>query len=63
MSSIVSISIVVAVFVVAAILLAGLLNMTRNGPASLSQQLMRWRIGIQFIALCLIMVSFYLSGV
>ena len=62
MSHLVSILVVVSVFSVAGILLAGLLNMTRKGPVSLTQKLMRWRVGVQFIALCFIMVSLYLSG-
>jgi len=62
MSHIVSYLILITVFLVAAILLAGLLNMARRGSLSLSQQLMRWRVGVQFLAVCLIMLSFYLSG-
>ncbi len=62
MSYIVSILILLTVFSVAAILIAGLLNMSRNGSISLSQKLMRWRVGVQFVAVCLIMASLYLSG-
>ncbi|MCF6199531.1 MAG: twin transmembrane helix small protein [Hyphomicrobiaceae bacterium] len=62
MSYIVSYLIIIAILLVAAILLAGLLNMARKGSLGLSQQLMRWRVGVQFLAVCLIMVSFYLSG-
>ena len=63
MAHLISILIVIAVFSVAGILLAGLLNMTRRGSVSLSQKLMRWRVGVQLIALCFIMASLYLSGV
>ena len=62
MSYLVSNLIILAVAAVSIILLAGLVNMSRNGSGNLSQQLMRWRIGVQFIAVCLIMVSFYLSS-
>ena len=62
MSSLISILIFIAVFAVAAILLAGLLNMTRDGSVSFSQKLMRWRVGLQAVAVCLIMASLYLSG-
>ena len=48
---------------VAVILFLGLLNMTRDGSVKLSQQLMRWRVGVQFIAVCLIMVGFYFGKV
>lgn len=63
MSYLVSKLILLAVAAVSIILLAGLVNMSRNGSGNLSQQLMRWRIGVQFIAVCLIMVSFYLSSI
>ncbi len=63
MPNIVSYLIIIAILLVAGILLAGLLNMARKGGSlSLSQQLMRWRVGVQFVAVCLIMVSLYLSG-
>ena len=61
MSTVISILILLAIFSVAGILLLGLLNMTRSGPVNLSQKLMRWRVGVQFIAVCLIMASFYIS--
>jgi Hypoxia induced protein conserved region len=61
MSSIIGILIVLATLSVAVILLLGLLNMSRSGPVNLSQKLMRWRVGAQFIAVCLIMASFYIS--
>ena len=63
MSSIISILILLATVGVAVILLLGLLNMSRSGPVNLSQKLMRWRVGAQFIAVCLIMASFYISKV
>jgi hypothetical protein len=33
----------------------------RGGSASLSQTLMRWRVGLQFLALVLIMIGFYFA--
>ncbi len=63
MSSIISILIVLAVASVGIILLLGLLNMSRSGSINLSQKLMRWRVGMQFLAVCLIMASFYISKV
>ncbi len=62
MPHIISYLIIFAILLVTGILLAGLLNMASKGSISLSQQLMRWRVGVQFVAVCLIMVSFYLSG-
>jgi len=47
----------VAVFVV---LVAGLWNMMRGTNPSLSQTLMRWRVGLQFLAIVIMMVLVYL---
>lgn len=44
------------------VLLGGLANMLRGGEASLSQKLMRWRVGLQFVTVVLVMLGFYLSG-
>jgi tellurite resistance protein TehA-like permease len=48
---------VAAVFVV---LLAGLWNMLRGSNPNLSQSLMRWRVGLQFLAIVLMMILVYL---
>ena len=40
---------------VAAVLLMGLYNTWRGGHPNLSQRLMRWRIGLQFVAIVIIM--------
>lgn len=52
---------VVAVIVVAVVLLLGLGNMLRAGSASKSQTLMRWRVGLQFAAVCVLMFAYWLS--
>lgn len=44
------------------VLLAGLFNMLKSGSASTSQKLMRWRVGLQFATVVLVMLGFYLSG-
>lgn len=44
------------------VLLAGLWNMMRSGSASRSQTLMRWRVGLQFLAIILMMLALYLSA-
>ncbi len=48
-----------AVLLVAGVLVAGLLNMGRGGSANMSQQLMRWRVGLQFVAIIVIMTVLY----
>jgi hypothetical protein len=52
----------VAVLAVAMVLLLGLLNMARGGNPSRSQQLMRWRVVLQFIAICIIMAAIYFAS-
>jgi hypothetical protein len=44
---------VLAVFVV---LILGLWNLTRGHSPNLSQKLMRWRVGLQFVAIVIIML-------
>jgi hypothetical protein len=44
------------------VLLFGLLNMARGGSASRSQTLMRWRVGLQFIAVIMLMAALYLTS-
>ncbi|GGF07350.1 MULTISPECIES: twin transmembrane helix small protein [Stappia] len=52
-----------AVGAVAVVLLLGLWNMVRGGSSSRSQTLMRWRVGLQFLAIVLVMALLYVSGV
>jgi hypothetical protein len=51
-----------AVVVVLLVLLAGLWNMLRGTSPNLSQTLMRWRVGLQFLAIVIMMLLVYLSG-
>ncbi len=51
-----------ALAAVATVLLLGLWNMMRGGSPNTSQLLMRWRVVLQFIALCLVMAAIYLAG-
>lgn len=44
------------------VLLLGLLNMVRGGSASRSQTLMRWRVGLQLIAVILLMTALYFTS-
>jgi hypothetical protein len=49
----------VAVLAVLVVLLLGLWNMMRGTNPSTSQKLMRWRVGLQFVAL-LIVIAYLL---
>ena len=46
---------------VAVVLILGLRSMLRGGDANLSQRLMRWRVGLQFVAIVVIMVFVLLT--
>lgn len=47
----------IAVGSVAVVLFLGLFNMMRGGSSNTSQLLMRWRVGLQFVALVVIMIA------
>jgi Hypoxia induced protein conserved region len=49
-----------ALVAVSLVLLAGLWNMLRGSNSNLSQTLMRWRVGLQFLAVLIMMVLVYL---
>lgn len=51
----------IAVGAVAVVLVLGLWNMMRGGSANTSQKLMRWRVILQFIAVCIIMGAIWYS--
>ena len=51
----------VVAFMVLAVLVAGHFNMLRSNSANLSQTLMRWRVGLQFVAIVLVMLSAWLA--
>ncbi|MBO0764594.1 MAG: twin transmembrane helix small protein [Hyphomicrobiaceae bacterium] len=48
-----------ALAAVCVVLLAGLWNMLRGSNPNLSQTLMRWRVGLQFLAIVIMMVLVY----
>ncbi len=54
--------IAVALGAVVLVLLAGLVNMLRGGSSNTSQRLMRWRVGLQFAAIVVVMVVLYFRG-
>ncbi len=51
----------IAVGAVAIVLLLGFINMIRGGNPSRSQRLMRWRVGLQFLAIIVIMATLYFA--
>ncbi len=55
MNSVVDALVPVAVVAVAIVLLLGLVNMMRGGSPNRSQELMRWRVLLQFAAVVVIM--------
>jgi len=52
----------IAVGAVALVLLMGLVNMMRGGSPNRSQQLMRLRVLLQFVAIVVIMVTIWAMG-
>ncbi len=51
----------VAVLAVLVVLVLGLYGLLRNKSPNLSQKLMRWRVGLQFVAILVIMGFFFAS--
>jgi NADH:ubiquinone oxidoreductase subunit H len=51
-----------AVAAVAVVLLLGLWNMMRGGSASRSQNLMRWRVLLQFAAIIIMMAGLWFAN-
>jgi hypothetical protein len=51
----------VATGAVAIVLALGLLNMLRGGDPSRSQKLMRWRVGLQLVAIIVVMFVIWLK--
>jgi hypothetical protein len=44
------------------VLLLGLANLIRGGSPNRSQTLMRWRVGLQFVAIVVIMAALWVTG-
>ena len=57
-----SILMVIALAAVVLVLVLGLANMLRGGASDTSQQLMRWRVGLQFVAIVVIMGVLWLKS-
>ena len=51
-----------AIIAVAGVLVLGLMNMMRGGSPNRSQQLMRLRVLLQFVAIVVIMATIWVMG-
>jgi len=54
--------VIVALAAVFIVLVLGLWNMLRGGSPSRSQNLMRWRVGLQFLAIIVVMTVIWISS-
>ena len=52
----------IALIAVAIVLAMGLFTMMRGGSPNLSQKLMRWRVGLQFAAIVIVMGVLWLRS-
>jgi hypothetical protein len=52
----------IAILAVATVLVLGLVNMMRGGSPNRSQQLMRMRVLLQFVAIVVIMATIWMMG-
>ena len=57
-----NIIIILGLAAVAFVLVLGLVNMMRGGSANRSQSLMRWRVGLQFATILIVIVVLWLRG-
>ena len=57
MSTLLNNSATIVAFFVFLVLAAGLINLIRSDSSSTSQTLMRWRVGLQFVAIVLVIAS------
>jgi hypothetical protein len=62
MSTVLNLLVPIATGAVLVVLLLGLGNMIRGGSPSTSQKLMRWRVGLQFVAIVIIMATLWVTG-
>ncbi len=51
-----------AIIAVVVVLGMGLINMMRGGSSNTSQNLMRWRVGLQFIAVIVLMTILFFKS-
>jgi hypothetical protein len=56
MPSISGAAVTVAIAAVAIVLVLGFANLLRQGASGASQRLMRWRVGLQFVAIAVVVI-------
>lgn len=61
MSSLLNNAATVVAILVFFVLAAGLINMLRTDGGNMSQQFMRWRVGLQFVAIVLVVASAWIA--
>ena len=61
-TTLIAYAILIAIGTVGIVLLHRLWSMVSGGSLNTSQRVMRWRVVLQFIALCLVMAALYLFG-
>ena len=61
-TTLLSYAILIALAAAGTVLLLGLWRMVSGASLNTSQRVMRWRVVLQFIALCLVMAALYLFG-
>ena len=61
-TTLISYAILIGLAAVGIVLLHRLWSMVSGGSLNTSQRVMRWRVVLQFIALCLVMAALYLFG-
>ena len=54
--------VIVSIAAVAIVLVLGLANVMKGGSSNASQTFMRWRVGLHFIAVAVVMLALYLRG-
>lgn len=52
----------IALGAVVLVLIMGLINMMRGGSPNTSQKLMRWRVGLQFFAIIVVLAVLWFRG-
>ncbi|MTI44021.1 hypoxia induced protein [Roseibium hamelinense] len=62
MAAVVNALVPIGMAAVAVVLVMGIWNMMRGGPSNRSQMLMRWRVGLQFLVVVVVMTGLYFFG-
>jgi uncharacterized membrane-anchored protein len=62
MSTVATVITIIALGAVAIVLFMGLANMMKGGSANRSQQLMRWRVILQAIAIVVVMIVAFIAS-